>query len=317
METLIETQMEISTLNKISAENQTRYSTGINYLDTILGGGLVTGETILFAGLPGAGKSTFLLQMAYHLSVAKQKRVLYINGEESKESIKSRANRLCIDSNKIFLYDETKVEEIIKATNMVAPDIIIVDSIQMLSSTSLRTASGTPSQTRMSLLLLCALAKKKNITIFFVGHSTKGGYIAGLQTLQHMVDAVFFLGVNDDMTRSLKTSKNRYGETLITQDLYMTKYGLTDNPYQNKPDSIIQNIPYTEKQIKVAIEGTFMKPLVLASITWLKEKSGNTKTKKGFILEGSQIQQILKENPNFLVRHSLNWLENYLKEVKV
>ena len=310
--------MDIQTLNQVSAENQNRYSTGIFYLDNLLGGGLVAGETILFAGLPGAGKSTFLLQVAYQLSVGQNKKVLYVNGEESKEAIKSRAERLFINSNTIFLFDETKVENIILASNEIKPEVMIVDSLQTLTSITLKTAPSTPSQMRMSLMLLCALAKKNGITIFFVGHSTKGGYVAGLQTLQHMVDVVFFLGVNDNSTRFLKASKNRYGEALNSKDLYMTPYGLTDDMQETRPNSIIRDIPYTEAQIRAKIQGNFfMKPLVLASLDWLKSMA----REKGLLsqtttISSHQINDLLKEHPNFMVRDTLNWLEKTFKEEK-
>src|SRR3989304_1578545 len=119
----------------------------------------------------------------------------------------------------------------------------------MLYSLSLKNAVGSPSQMRYCLLRLCRLAKEKNITIIFIGHSTKEGYIAGLQTLQHAVDVVLFLRLNEDRTRLLKTKKNRFGSTENEVTLYMSKYGIFDYLEEKTPFGQIKNIDLTEADI--------------------------------------------------------------------
>lgn len=223
--------------------------TYIPSLDTVLGGGFVTGSSILFAGTTGSGKSTLLLQVANR--IAKQnKRVLYVAGEESKEQIKIRANRLSISNPTIMLLEDTQIETVIQNIQEQKPDMVMLDSLQMLYSPTVKTAAGTPSQMRHALFTFCDIAKKQHITIIFVGHATKGGYIAGLQTFQHMVDVVLYLALNEDNSRTLKANKNRFGSIEYTIPLYMNEYGLSEQKNMRIPfgAQTIYTIPLTKKK---------------------------------------------------------------------
>lgn len=226
--------MNIYPLNTISSIPPARLSTGYLGFDEVLGGGLVQGSTMILAGFPGAGKSSLLIQLSYQLANGFGKKVLYVNGEENKEQIKMRAVRFGIDSETILLNEDTEVENIIQTMSDVKPDVMIVDSLQMLYSNTLKHAPGTPTQMKNGLLSLCKAAKQMNITLIFIGHATKGGYIAGLQTFQHMVDVVLYLGIDDESKlRYLQAKKNRFGSIDYVWQLYMMAWGLTDDPKSN------------------------------------------------------------------------------------
>ena len=265
--------MTIQTLNQISSIPPERFSSGFAYMDELLGGGIIAGSTILFAGLPGAGKSSLLLQVSYEVAQGADKRVLYVAGEESKRQIKGRAERLAVNSDKIFLTNEPLVEDILTAIDETQPNLIIIDSVQMLHSNSMRTSPGTPSQIRYGLMTLCEVAQTKGITIVFVGHSTKGGYIAGLQTFQHMVDVTLYLGINEDNTRFLQVHKNRFGATGVTKSLYMSEYGIFDYPEEEKPFGAIKHITLTPEDIARKLEGSSARPFVLMILEWLKQEA--------------------------------------------
>lgn len=261
---------ELIKLNEIEAPEQERLITKLSYIDDTLGGGITKGSSILFAGLPGAGKSTLLMQLSDELSNGMGKKVLYISGEESVEQVKRRAERLGVNSSRVYLTQGVKVEGVIKQIRDISPDLVIIDSLQMLHSSYTNTAPGTPSQIRYALMTLCELAKNEGITIIFIGHSTKAGYISGLQTYQHMVDVVLFLGVNEDHTRFAEVIKNRYGATGRSKPLYMTPFGVADNPKGPKGRrKIDRNI----KVVDMANHTGFMKPVTRVITTYIEKKA--------------------------------------------
>jgi len=232
-------------LSEISITPPPRYQTGIGGFDNILGGGLVEGSTILASGERGVGKSTLLLQISNHLANANKKKILYVAGEENKEQIKMRAERLEINSENIYFLEEPTVENVVRALWIFKPDIIIIDSLQMLYSKKLKTSVGSPTQMRNGLHTLCNIARKENITIIFIGHATKGGFIAGLQTLQHEVDVVLYLGFDDEKARYLEAKKNRFGEITERWRFSMDTGGLKDLPedYNNEEGTEIRLTP--------------------------------------------------------------------------
>ena len=160
-------------LKEINSEEKERTSTGIGELDRVLGGGIVQGSLVLVGGDPGIGKSTLLLQMCYYLSDAGNK-VLYISGEESLRQIKLRAERIggCNDNLKTFC--ETNLDIIEEVLKKEMPQVVIIDSIQTMYREEISAAPGSVSQVRESTSILMQLAKGLNITIFIVGHVTKG-----------------------------------------------------------------------------------------------------------------------------------------------
>ncbi|MBE6534892.1 MAG: DNA repair protein RadA, partial [Ruminococcaceae bacterium] len=176
--------------SEISLPEYMRTGTGMNELDRVLGGGLVDGSVVLLSGEPGIGKSTLLLQICSELS--KKRKVLYVSGEESKGQLKLRAERLGIAGESIYLLTETDVESILNECERLTPNVIIIDSIQTMSSDKFTSAQGSITQVRESAAALIAYAKRWSAAVFLVGHITKEGSISGPKTLEHMVDAVLY-----------------------------------------------------------------------------------------------------------------------------
>src|SRR3990167_7838033 len=263
----------ITSLNQIQPIPPARYSTGLDWFDDVLGGGLVEGSTLILSGSPGCGKSTLMVETAYKLAETDLK-VLYIAGEENKRQIKMRTERLGINSDSVYLSEDIQVEKAIFAMETLSPKIVIVDSLQMLYSDTLKTPASSPTQMRYCLQTLCHLAKTKGITIIFVGHSTKSGYIAGLQSLQHTVDAVLWLSLNEDKTRTFAAQKNRFGSIEPVYVLYMTKQGLFDYPEHKVPFGQIKNINLTEEEIREISRksGGIWGFFIHFSLGWLKQQ---------------------------------------------
>lgn len=180
-------------------------------LNRVLGGGLVPGSLILFGGEPGIGKSTLMLQMALRqLNIS----VLYVSGEESEEQIRMRAERLSSDNPRCLVLMETSLENIIAAAEEAKPDVLIVDSIQTVSTQQVESSPGSVSQVRESASRLLKFAKESHTVVFLIGHITKEGTLAGPKVLEHMVDTVLqFEGDRHHIYRLLRTTKNRFGST--------------------------------------------------------------------------------------------------------
>jgi DNA repair protein RadA/Sms len=194
-------------------ENKSRYRLGVTEFDRVLGGGIVPGSLILVGGEPGIGKSTLLLQVANILSYNYGK-ILYISAEESLYQIKLRASRLGVLSKKLFLVSETDMEMIKKHISKVNPQVVIIDSIQTINDYEISSAPGSISQVRECTGQLMRLAKSKKISIFVIGHVTKGGMLAGPKVLEHIVDTVLYLeGEQYNIYRILRSVKNRFGST--------------------------------------------------------------------------------------------------------
>lgn len=207
----ISTQTTPLALDKINAQTGQRISSGISEADRILGGGLVTGQVILISGEPGVGKSTLLLQLAQNFNA----KIFYVSGEESLGQIKARAERLGINDKKIseiFLSNETRVEEIVGQAEELKAHLLIVDSIQTVTTDWVESGAGSLSQVRESAAQIIAFAKEKNTPVFLVGHITKEGVVAGPKILEHMVDTVLELtGERFLNLRLLRVTKNRFG----------------------------------------------------------------------------------------------------------
>ena len=201
----------IGSSNEIEGTSPTT-STKISELDKTLGGGLVAGAAILIAGEPGIGKSTLALQIAVK-AAGKSHSTLYVTGEESIEQVQIRARRMQIQSEYAKLTSVNNVDaiiEIIKSQKDLR--IIIIDSIQTIYSSSIESACGTVNQVKTVVFELLQYAKSSNISIFFIGHITKDGQIAGPKVIEHMVDTViYFECASQDQFRIIRTMKNRFG----------------------------------------------------------------------------------------------------------
>ncbi|MCI0658996.1 MAG: DNA repair protein RadA [Acidobacteria bacterium] len=209
-----------------------RIATGIASLDRVLGGGLVSGMSVLIGGEPGIGKSTLLLQCAWALERSRQK-VLYASGEESGAQIALRARRLGILSEKLLLLTGHSVERILQAVEQDSPDILIVDSIQTIASESAQSAPGSLGQVRDCAVRLLEVTKRKGTSLFLVGHVTKDGSLAGPKALEHLLDTVIYFEGDGNFTyRMLRTAKNRFGPAGELAVFEMAERGLiaVDNP---------------------------------------------------------------------------------------
>jgi len=192
-------------LRDVSLDENTRYSTGMAELDSVLGGGLVKGSLVLIGGDPGIGKSTLTLQSCGKLA-KKGLKTLYISAEESEKQIKLRADRLNVDFDNLYILAETNVEEIKRGISEVSPEIVIVDSIQAVYTQEITSSPGSVSQVRECCSAFMTLAKTSGITIIIIGHVTKDGVIAGPKVLEHMVDTVlYFEGDRYKSYRLLRT----------------------------------------------------------------------------------------------------------------
>ena len=216
-------------LNELTLPEYIRAGTGMNELDRVLGGGLVSGSVVLLSGEPGIGKSTLLLQISSELG--KTRRVLYVSGEESKGQIKIRAERLNINCDSLYLLTEVDIDSILYECDRLKPDVIIIDSIQTMSTQKLTSAPGSITQVRESAMALIAHAKTTNCAVFLVGHVNKEGGISGPKILEHMVDAVlYFEGERTNSYRIIRAIKNRFGSTNEIGVFEMSDVGLKEIP---------------------------------------------------------------------------------------
>jgi len=197
-------------LSEIKTNEKGRIQTGISELDLVLGGGLVPGEVLLLGGNPGVGKSTLVWQAAANIKEA----VVYIAGEESPEQIKLRAKRLSVLPQNITIVDNNILESWIDYVSENPPALLIVDSIQTVQSNEYPASLGSIIQVKECAMKIIQVAKKYNIAVILVGHVTKEGEVAGPRTLEHLVDAVFYLeGEKGISERFLRAQKNRFGPT--------------------------------------------------------------------------------------------------------
>ena len=190
-----------------------RYKTGIQELDRVLGGGIVSGSLILLGGAPGIGKSTLVLQVASLFS-KKYNKVLYVSGEESAAQIKIRAERIDAINDNLYILAETYFDQILAHLDREKYSLVIIDSIQTISDPDLDSSPGSVSQIKEITNQLMKIAKSKGIPIILVGHVTKEGELAGPRVLEHLVDAVLhFEGDRSYSYRILRAVKNRFGST--------------------------------------------------------------------------------------------------------
>ena len=227
-------------LSDLTIPTYLRTNTGMGELDRVLGGGLVDGSVVLLSGEPGIGKSTLLLQICSELG--KTRKVLYVSGEESKGQLKLRAERLKINSESLYLLTETNMESILSECERISPDVVIIDSVQTLSSDKFTSAPGSITQVRESAMSMIAYAKTTGAAVFLVGHVNKEGGISGPKILEHMVDAVlYFEGERTNSYRIIRAIKNRFGSTNEIGVFEMGDMGLIEIP--NPSELVLADSP--------------------------------------------------------------------------
>jgi DNA repair protein RadA/Sms len=237
-------------LDNIQSDEKARQRTGLTELDRILGGGMVGGSLILLGGEPGVGKSTLALQLALSL---KNKRILYVSGEESEEQISLRAKRIKKSNPECYILCETDLENILTHSESIKPDLIIIDSVQTIRTGMLESSAGTVSQVRESAARLLKYSKITGIPVFLIGHITKDGTLAGPKVLEHIVDVVlYFEGDNNYVYRILRSVKNRFGSTSELGIFEMLETGLRE---VNNPSEMFIN-QHDEPLSGIAIAAT-------------------------------------------------------------
>ena len=181
---------KLKTLADVVVTSASRFESGISELDRVLGGGIMRPSSVLVGGEPGIGKSTLMLQLLS--SCASSGPVLYVSGEESPSQIKLRGERLGLDLKQINIFCDTRLEVLMDVIERLMPSLVVIDSLQTLTSSSVNSIAGSVNQMRSCCMSLSLLAKAKNIAMFFIGHVTKDGVLAGPKIVEHLVDTVLY-----------------------------------------------------------------------------------------------------------------------------
>lgn len=224
-------------VNDIKAVDEPRIKMPSEELNRVLGGGLVKGSIVLLGGEPGIGKSTLLLQ---NLLSIRNRRILYVSGEESATQLKLRADRIGRGSDNCFIVCETSLENIFDHIEEMEPEILVVDSIQTIATETLESSAGSVSQVRECAAALLKYAKESGVPVLLIGHINKEGTLAGPKVLEHIVDAVLqFEGDRQYMYRLLRAIKNRFGSTSELGIYEMVQRGLRE--VANPSEMLIRN----------------------------------------------------------------------------
>ncbi|MBR4306241.1 MAG: DNA repair protein RadA [Ruminiclostridium sp.] len=262
--------LKLTGINSVSFKDETRYNTGMGELDRVLGGGLVKGSLVLLSGDPGIGKSTLLLQIC--TSLAKDKKVLYISGEESERQIKLRADRLGVSAEGLYISASTDCNAIIEGVREEKPDVVIIDSIQTMQMTEIQSVPGSLVQVRECTSAFMQMAKSLDISVFLVGHVNKDGGIAGPKVLEHIVDTVlYFEGDKQLSYRILRAVKNRFGSTNEIGVFEMRDKGLFE--VENPSAMLLSGRPAGVSGITVLCTMEGSRP-ILAEVQALVSKTG-------------------------------------------
>ncbi|MGN0033509.1 MAG: DNA repair protein RadA [Candidatus Limimorpha sp.] len=243
----------------IDSADEKRVDVCFGEFNRVLGGGLVPGSLVLVGGEPGIGKSTLLLQMALRL---RGKKVLYVSGEESRQQIKMRADRIGIDNDNCLILTETDTDEIFKRFDEVKPDIMIVDSVQTMVSPNIDGAAGSVSQIRETAAEMNKIAKSFQVPVFLIGHITKDGVIAGPKVLEHIVDVVIqFEGDRHYGFRILRTVKNRFGSSSELGIFEMNASGLNEVKNPSEILLSVRDTPVSGVAVAAMVEG--LRPMLV------------------------------------------------------
>jgi DNA repair protein RadA/Sms len=242
-------------IGEVNLESAKARSSGVSELDRVLGGGLVPGAAILLAGEPGVGKSTLLLSVAAQ-SAREKMTALYISGEESASQVRLRAERLNAIDPSLWLAAENELGSVIAHIDAVKPELLIIDSIQTISSSAVDGAPGGVTQVREIAGALIRIAKDRNITLVLVGHVTKDGSIAGPRLLEHLVDVVLnFEGERHSRLRLIRAMKNRFGASDEVGCFDMSESGITSLTDPTGLFTTRHSEPVPGTCVTVALEG--------------------------------------------------------------
>lgn len=250
---------EIKKISDISVSDTPRLKMPSGELNRVLGGGLVPGSLVLIGGEPGIGKSTLVLQ---NILSIRSRKILYVSGEESPQQIKMRADRIGKPGDNCYIVSETSLENIFEHIEDIDPGLIIVDSIQTISSGDLESTPGSVAQVRECAIRLLRYAKEHDTPIFLIGHITKEGSIAGPKVLEHIVDAVLqFEGDGKYQYRLLRAIKNRFGNTSELGIYEMGQKGLKE--ITNPSDILHGNVDDTLSGIALGVTVEGLRPFLI------------------------------------------------------
>lgn len=253
-------------ITEVSTADAPRRTSGVAEFDRVLGGGLVPGAAILLSGEPGVGKSTLLLEVAAQAARA-GRRVLYASAEESTAQVRLRAERTGALHERLFLASETDLATILGHVDDVRPELLIVDSVQTVSSAMSDGAAGHPAQVREVASTLIRIAKDRALPTIVVGHVTKDGSIAGPRILEHLVDVVCqFEGDRQTSLRFVRALKNRFGPTDEVGCFDMTDAGIIEVP---DPSALFlgHGAPVAGTCVTIALEGKRALPVEVQALT--------------------------------------------------
>lgn len=278
-------------LKEIPLHKTPRINTDLSEFNRLIGGGLVPGSLTLVGGDPGIGKSTLMLQLCHQL--AKQGLlVLYVSGEESLEQTTLRALRLNIDSEHLLILSETQYSQIKSHIDALCPNILIIDSIQIVYKTDLTSAPGSVTQVRETTTEFMHLAKGRQIATFLIGHVTKSGEIAGPKVLEHLVDTVlYFEGDKQHQFRTIRVVKNRFGPTDEIAVFSMHESGLQQVPNPSQIFLEERQKGATGSAIISTLEGT--RPILIEAQALVTETSFATPSRRSAGIDQNRLSLLL------------------------
>ena len=257
-------------ITDLGTESVSHWPSGIAEFDRVLGGGIVPGAAILLSGEPGVGKSTLLLEVASR-AARTGTRVLYVSAEESASQVRMRAERTgalsSVGADELYLAAETDLATILGHVDAVRPGLLIVDSVQTVSSAMSEGAPGQPAQVREVAGTLIRIAKERNLPVLLIGHVTKDGSIAGPRMLEHLVDVVCtFEGDRQTALRFVRTTKNRFGPTDEVGCFEMTGDGIAEVADPSGLFLSRGGTPVSGTCVTVAVEGRRALPVEVQAL---------------------------------------------------
>lgn len=276
-------------ISEIEYHEENRFSSYSDELDRVLGGGIVPGAIMLVGGEPGIGKSTLMLQLA--LSI-KNKKTLYISGEESELQIKMRAQRLGLEQSDCYILTETQTHQIFHHIEHLSPELIVIDSIQTLTTQRIESSAGSVSQIRECAAEFQKHAKQTATPVFLIGHITKEGSLAGPKILEHMVDTVLqFEGDHNHIYRILRSQKNRFGSTSELAIFEMRNNGL--NEVSNPSEILLSQREENLSGITVSATIEGMRPMLIESQALVSTAAYGTPQRTSNGLDAKRLNMLL------------------------